>query len=115
MDTKSNPVGRPRKSEDGEVRSKLIKLRVTPGEHAAIRKAADYLSYDDIADFIRKMIMKMVKAAESGSSIDALYAIRQASTSAALRIPDLDFVPEITISNAETGEIFWESEPVDVE
>ena len=107
MDTKPNPGGRPRKSPDGEVRSKLIKLRVTPGEHAAIRKAADYLEYDDVAEFIRDRIMLMVEAAESGSGVKALYAIGQTSTSGAQRIPDLDFVPEITISNAETGEIFW--------
>ena len=67
--TKKHPRRRARKSPDGEVRSKLIKLRVTPGEHEAIRKAAEYYQCDEVSEFIRKAIMHFVENADSGLNL----------------------------------------------
>ena len=92
---------------DDERLSEIFKFRLTVDEKEALRKAATFYQYDDITAFVRDRIMLIVEAAQSGSGVKALYAIGQTSTSGAQRIPDLDFVPEITISNAETGEIFW--------
>lgn len=35
-----NPGGRPREAPDGDARDQVIKLRLTPGEHAAIAALA---------------------------------------------------------------------------
>lgn len=104
MDTKPNPGGRPRKSPDGEVRSKLIKLRVTPSEHAAIRKTAKFYQYDEISEFIRDRIRRIVWAAERESSVESVLAHGLTATDGIKRL-DLDPMPKEVVLDIESEEV----------
>ena len=102
MDAKPNLGGRPRKSPDGEARTETVKFMVTPAEKDAIRKAAKFYQHDEISMFIRDRIMRIVKAAESGSGVESVLAIGATSTDGWQRIPDIDLPPmEIVWDNDE--------------
>lgn len=85
-----------------ELRSEIVMFRMTPDEKAALRETAERMDFDDISEFVRFWITDLIKT--KGKGIKALSAIGQMSTSGAQRVQGIDFVPELSVFDAETGD-----------
>lgn len=84
-----------------ELRSEIVKFRLTPDEKEALGEITELLEFDDTSKFIRFWIKDLIKTKGSGGVI-SISTIGQTATDGAQRIPD-----------APPGKFVWEPEIVD--